>query len=164
MKNACRIAVVAATLLSIVVVASPALAAGSSDVTVGQFLQEIAKVNNLSAISGGHAAAALREAGVNLPHLELNGLLTEGDVAAISKAMGLNVTTSTPQARFDNGQMNQFMSSFSGNLDVGGPGGGLPGDDNRMNVPPPPKPGHTDPRTKGKGKKKGLFRSPSEPL
>ncbi len=108
MKNVSRIALMAALALAVAVVATPNYAA---DVTVGQFLVEIAKVKNLNAADPNAAAAALK-----VPAANLSKPLTEGDVAGIAKALGLNVKTSNPQASFGSKQVSTFLSAFGPEL------------------------------------------------
>ena len=119
---------------------------------------EIAKVKNLPALNAATAKHSLIAAGINVAKIDVNKTLTQGDVVAISNAAGLRMTTSTPEAPFTNEQMGNFISSFS--LDLGG---NRADDGNSTRQKDPNKPG-SDPRTKGKGKKVGLFRSVSEPI
>ena len=154
MKNAHRFAVVAAAILFTAVVMSPVVAGP----TVGDLLHEIAKFNNLPATSGVQAAAELRAMGVNLPALELGKDLTQGDVVRIARALGVNVSSSNPGASFSGKQVNQFIDSFGGQLVFGSNTSARPNqNDSHFSE------NGADPRTKGKGKKKGLFKSPSEP-
>lgn len=145
-------------VLAMGIAAAPALAA--SDVTVGEFLVEIAKVKSLSARDGESALAALRAAGMNLPALDLRKPLTEGDVATVATAAGLNVTTARPSSPFSRNQVSSFLLSFGSDI------GKLPTD-----PPADPHDGSTsgqgttnpDPQP-GKGKSKGHNKSPSEPV
>jgi hypothetical protein len=57
--------------------------AGASDITVGEFLKELSKIKDVSAVE-----------------ILADRPLTEGDVVAISRAIGLKVTTSQPEALF----------------------------------------------------------------
>ena len=128
--------------------------ASAAEITVGGFLQEIARTKKLATTDAATAQAAIRAAGVDLPPLVLDRPLTEGDVAAISRSLGLRVTTTRPDAPFDGGRVDDFLATF-------GPTIAKPqGED-----PPGPYPrpdGAADPAEKGKGKKKGLV-SPSDP-
>ena len=63
------------------------------------------------------------------------------------------MSTSTPEATFDNEQMITFISTF-------GPELGGSDDENKARGDKP----KVDPRDKGKGLKKGLYKSPSEPI
>lgn len=140
-----------AALVALALVASPVLAGG---LTVGGFVQEIAKARGLSAGTAAEAALALQNAGINLPSVDFGKTLTQGDVVAISTAAGLTVRTSSPDAEFTASQLSSFMSTFGPELGASEPEVGTDASDK-------PK---TDPLTKGKGKKKGLIRSPSEPM
>ncbi len=122
--------------------------AATGDVTVGQFLVEIAKVKSLPASDSVTAEASLRAAGANLPRLDHAKVLTQADVAAISAGLGLRVTTSQPTAGFGSGDMDAYLTAFRGEL------GGTPNT-------PRNDPG-TDPSTKGK--KKGHNKSKCDPV
>jgi hypothetical protein len=134
--------------------AAPALAA---DVTIGQFLQELAQAKKLNATDTQIAAESLRTVGVRLPaELRLSDRLTEADVVRISRAAGLLVSTANPEAPFDEEQMDRFFVVFGSELE-GNPG------DNPIVEPHDPT---FDPWTKGKGNHYGHYkggRSPSEP-
>lgn len=127
-------------------------AAMAADVTVGQFLVEIAKVRNVSAADPESAARNLQTAGVNVAGLDLRKSLTEGDVARIADLVGVKVSTTQPEAPFTQRQVDNFVKTFAADLIAE-----RDGDD-------PKTQGTTrqDPQP-GKGKSKG-FRSPSEPL
>ena len=142
MKRVIRIALMALVALAVMV---PANAAGK--VTVGDFLTQIAHVQNLPATDGATAAASLRSAGANLPALDLNSPLTEGTVAQVAGSLGLTVTTSNPRAPFSQAQADAFVSSFSGQF---GKGSAI--------APPTVAP------MGSKGKKKGHTKSRSEPI
>ena len=79
--------------LAVAAVVAPAFA---SNVTVGRFYTELAKAKHISVVDAVSAEAGLRGAGYSLPQLALDKSLTEGDVAAISKSVGLSVTTTRP--------------------------------------------------------------------
>jgi len=100
-------------LIAVLAVAAAAAPALAGSVTVGRFYTEIAKAKHMSAVDAASAEASLRGAGYRLPQLELGKDLTESDVTAISKSLGLSVTTSRPTATVSETQMNRFMSSFS---------------------------------------------------
>ena len=153
MKNLKSLKVVAAVLIACAMLAAPALAAGQ-DLTVGKFLIEIAKVKQLDAVDAVAARNSLANIGIQVGNLNLDKGLTQGDVVVISTAAGLPMSTSTPEATFGNEQMVTFISTFGPEL-----GGG---DDENTTAGDKPK---VDPRDKGKGLKKGLYkRSPSEPI
>ncbi len=143
MKRVIRIALMALVALAVMV---PAHAAGK--VTVGEFLTQIAHVQNLQATDGATAAASLRSAGVNLPALDLGAALTEGTVVSVAKSLGLNLTTANPQASFSQSQVDAFVTSFGGQLGKGSPTVTPNGVPNPLN----------------KGKHKGLTKSRSEPV
>lgn len=106
-------AVTAAALLTVAAVAPVAAA----DVTVGTFVQEMARARSLDATDPGTAATALRTVGVALPaDLDLSRPLTEGDVVRVARAIGIRVTSSAPDATFDRARMERFMSTFSAEL------------------------------------------------
>jgi hypothetical protein len=144
-----RFGVAAAALLGAALFGGVALAKSA---TVGDFLVEIAKAKSLTAADPASARAALTASGVVLPPLALDKALTEGDVVQIGGAMGVPVTTSNPTAAFDSSQIGGFISTFGRTLtDVG----------NEPQAPNDfPNPG-TD---KGRGKKKGHHKSPSDPV
>jgi len=150
MRRVNRFGMIAA--IAIVAAAAPVMAA---NVTVGRFYTEIAKAKRLVAVDGVSAEASLRGAGFTLPQLSLNKNLTEGDVTAISNALGLAVTTGRPAELVSETQMDTFMSSFGGQL---GAGSVVIGDEN----PTPQQP--ADDEHGAKGKKKGHNKCTSEPM
>lgn len=153
MKTWMRFGMVSAALVGAVLVAGPALAA-PGQVTVGQFLVEIAKAKSLVATDGNSAVSALRGAGVSVPAIDLGKTLTEGDVVAIGSAAGLRFTTSNPGAPFTSGQVDQFLVSFGSEL------GTSAGDDPSTRS----HDGSGSNSSKGKGKKKGHNKTPSDPV
>ncbi len=151
MKNWRLLGGAAALAIAVVLSAVPVVAADGS-LTVGDFVKQIARVKQLDAKDAVTARASIEATGVRLPEIRLDKRLTQGDVAQISTAVGIPVTTSTPAAEFTPDQLDRFMSNFGPEL--GAPQASTDGTNNGA-----------DPRTKGKGKKKGLFkRSPSEPI
>ena len=161
-KRTGTIVAVAALCLAFV---TPAVAA--SDITVGDFVQRLAVAKGLAGTDARIAHDALRGIGIRLPgDLNFGNRLTEGDVAVISRAAGLNVRTSNPLNDFSNQQAEMFFISFKDDLGDDGNGtrshtnpgeGSGPGNGN--GGPP------FDPFTKGKhgkGKGKGVI-SPTEP-
>ena len=103
--------------------------------------------------------------------MDTRKILTEGDVLSISEVVGLNLSTKDPSAIFTQTQVDSFLGSFGNEFDATNDfaenNDGLPGDDDQARPE-----GHgggsgnskgADPLTKGKGKKKGHDRSPSEP-
>jgi len=148
MKRLSKFGVVAGVIAAFAVVSVMA-----ADVTVGQFLVQIAKVRNVSAVDADSAARNLQASGVDLSGLDLRKSLTEGDVARIAGALGVNVTTTQPDAQFSQRQADNFVNTFASDLDSGGPS------DNpttKNTTKPDPQP--------GKGKSKGHTKSPSEPV
>jgi hypothetical protein len=143
-------------LIAVLAVAAAAAPALAGSVTVGRFYTEIAKAKHMTAVDAGSAEAGLRGAGYRLPQLDLGKELTEGDMTAISKSLGLSVTTSRPTATVSETSMDRFMSSFSNEIVIGG------GDEN----PQSPTDVIGDPGNSGngKGKKKGHNKSTSEPI
>ncbi|HXV75678.1 MAG TPA: hypothetical protein VD788_05105, partial [Candidatus Polarisedimenticolaceae bacterium] len=150
---------------------APAIA---GETTVGRFVEELAKVKNLNATDPAIAADSLRAVGVRLDRgLDLNKRLTESDVAEISRAAGLLVTTSNPDAFFDSGKVDRFFQAFQTELALGAsttacdpatedcsnPGQGS-GPGNGESGPPfdPFSKGRGNPRGKGKGD-----RTPTDP-
>jgi hypothetical protein len=127
----------------------------AAEVTVGQFLMELAKVKGLAAADGLTAERSLRSVGVALPQVDLNKSLTEGEVARIATSAGIRVSTATPDSPFSQGQVDGFVQTFG---DVFGSNNGLPDQPVYPNRPP-----REDPNP-GKGKSKGFYKSPSEPI
>ena len=118
MRSVTRSVLAIAVLLA--ATAAPALAA---DVTIGQFVQELAQAKKLNATDARIAADSLRTVGVRLPaDLRLAERLTESDVVRISRAAGLLVSTANPEAPFDDEQMDQFFVVFGAELEVTPPG------------------------------------------
>ena len=152
MKNTRTLGGVVATLVALALCV-PAMAANT--VTVGDFVMELARVKGYTASNVAQAKASIESTGVTLPVADFDRVLTQGDVVAIGNAAGLNLSSSTPETAFTGDQVDAFLVSLAPEL------GATDGDnatDGAYND------NGADPRTKGKGKKKGLFRSPSEPM
>jgi len=146
MKRVARFGMIA--VLAVGAVVAPAFA---GDVSVGRFYKELAQAKRLVSVDAASAEASLRGAGFGLPALPLDKSLTEGDMTAISSALGVNVTTQRPSQVISEAQLNSYMSSFGSQLGVSGGklGGGLTVD---------------QPTVSGaKGKKKGHHKSTQEP-
>ena len=150
MKRVNRFGMIA--VLAVATVVAPAFAGG---VTVGHFYTELAQAKHLVSVDAASAEANLRGAGYSLPKLALDKSLTEGDMASISNALGVAVTTERPSQLITESQLSTFMASFGGQLGartvgVGGPvlnsQGGDPGNSGN-----------------GKGKKKGHSKTTTEP-
>ncbi len=148
MKNWIRFAAVAALA---VVLAMPVFA--SDDVRIGDFYKEIAKFRNIAAGDGATAERALRAQGVRLPNLDLSKVLTEGDMVRISEAMGVRVKTQRPEAPVSQSQVNAYTKTFGADLT------GI-GTNNPQQPMSPPRP---DPNP-DKGKSKGFYKSPTQPV
>ncbi len=160
-----RIGTITAAAALCLALVTPAMAA--SDITVGDFVQRLAKAKGLAGTDTRVANDALRGIGIRLPgNLNFASRLTEGDVAVISRAAGLSVRTSNPLNAFSSQQTDMFFISFrddlgdseNGTRSHTNPGGGS-GPGNGNGGPP------FDPFTKGKhgkGKGKGIF-TPTEP-
>lgn len=89
-----------------------ALPAAAADVTVATFVTRLAQSKNVDAADARAAVSALRDVGVQLPSdLVLTAPLTEGDVARISRALGLTVSTHRPTAAFSAEQIDSFFAS-----------------------------------------------------
>src|SRR5512145_1915595 len=155
---------VAATL---VVVAPAALATQDDSPTVGWLLREIATTRGLSAPTEAGAAEVLAAAGIAVPSLDPAKQLTDHDVVAIGKSLGISTTTQTPDAPFTKSRARTFLTVFRSEIGaVGddqdvtrdGDGGGPPfnpaskgkrkGQDGDGNGNGPP----FDPASKGKKK------------
>lgn len=122
MKEFSRLSATVVASLLVVALALPAVAA---DMTVGNFVQKLAREKKLDATDAQTAVDSLAAAGVRLPaDLQLNGRLTEGDVARVSRSAGLNVTTARPSAYFDAARVDLFFNTFAYEL---GPGRGTDG-------------------------------------
>lgn len=111
MNRISRIRMIA--LLAVGACVAPAFA---SDLTVGRFYSEIARVRQMSAVDAVSAEHGLRAAGFKLPVLSLNKGLTEGDVIGIAQAMGIRVTTQRPSHPFSDEQLAVFSEVFGGQL------------------------------------------------
>jgi opacity protein-like surface antigen len=165
MRNVKRLGAVAIAVVLAIALAAPAVAA---DITVGQFIQQLARAKNLNATDAKIAADSLAAVGIALPsNLRYGAVLTEGDVSAIARSAGLNVRTASPQSSFDSRKSERFFSSFSRELEGDTAGvrerdrfrkGGDEGGDEMPNGEA------EEPSGKGKGKGKGKNgRTPSEP-
>ena len=163
MRNVKRLGAVAVAVVLAVALAAPTQA---TEITVGQFVQQLARAKNLNATDAKIAADSLAAVGVVLPPMNFGATLTEGDVAAIARSAGLNVRTATPEAAFGAEKSNRFFSSFGGELQ----------DDNGIRTRSSYRKGSSEdeaetpsgedeaPDGKGKGKGKGKNgRTPSEP-
>jgi ribosomal protein L12E/L44/L45/RPP1/RPP2 len=112
-------------MIAVLAVGTAVAPAFAVNVTVGQFYTELAQAKHLVSADAASAEANLRGAGFNLPKLALGKSLTEGDMTAISNAVGVAVTTERPSALITDSQLNTFMTSFRGQIgvSVGNPAG-----------------------------------------
>ena len=158
MKNLTVFRVVAAACV-IGFLAAPVLAA--DEVSVGNFYQKLAELRGLPAGDVATAVASLEASGLNVPGLKVDKALTEGDVATIAQASGLQVNTSRPDAPFTPTQVDAFISAFG--KDLGGAEAGTTGgvDDTDQGFIRKEK--GPEPPERGKGVKVIIIRSPSEP-
>lgn len=149
----------AIVLLTVLALALPVPA--SDEMTVGNFVRRLAQAKNLIAADARIAVDSLREAGIRLPSdLMLSARLTEGDVARISRALGLAVSTNRPDAGFSSEQVDLFFASFRVELTLTADGGA--GDSARGGNGSPFNP-YLKGKGGGKGKKKGHDFTPAEP-
>ena len=151
MTRIVRLGILAAT--AAIAVLAPAFAAG---VTVGHFYSEVAKAKHLESASAASAEASLRSAGFELPKLGLDKSLTEGDLTAISAALGVATTTNKPAELVSEAQFNSYLSSFGVQLGAPKAGAAAP----YQTYSQGGDPGNSG---NGKGKKKGHNKSSSEP-
>ena len=149
MRKVNRLGMIA--VLAVGAVVAPAFA---GNVTVGRFYTQLAQAKHLVAVDAASAEANLRGAGFNLPRLALDKSLTEGDMTAISTALGVSVSTERPTQLISESQLNTFMSSFGNQLGVQKGSTANPFQTYDL----PPQSGN------GKGKKKGHHKSTSEPI
>ena len=146
-------AFVAAAVLAF---AATGLASAKDDgATVGWFVNEVAKVRGLKASTETEAVTALKGSGVVLPSLDLGKALTEGDVVAIGRAVGVTTTSKNPDAPFSRTRAQTFLSTFGSEIAGRGDESATPQD---IGGTP------NDASNNGKGKKKGHNKSSSEPL
>lgn len=102
-----------AALAFALVIGCASLALADSSVTVGQFVQRLARTMNLNATDVDTAVDSLERAGVQLPgSLRYSSALTEGDVTRIGRAAGLSLRTGNPEANFDQDNVDRFFVSF----------------------------------------------------
>jgi hypothetical protein len=125
----------------------------AGSVTVGRFYSQLAQAKHLVAVDPASAEASLRGAGINLPKLALDKSLTEGDMTAISNALGVAVTTERPSRLISETQLNTFMASFGSQIGGKSSTVGMPLEANDL----PPESGS------GQGKKKGHSKHTGEP-
>ncbi len=144
MMRVIRLGVPAALALAL----APASAL-AADITVGRFYSELASAKQLGAVDQASAEAKLRQAGCPLPKLALDKSLTEGEMAMISNALGVKVTTQRPSQPVSETQMTAYMRAFAPQI-------------NQHSAFDPPTPDF-DGEHHGKALKKGHHKSSSEP-
>jgi hypothetical protein len=155
MKRGLKAGLLVAVLVVVGAVA-PVFAAGSK-VTVGDLLKDIANLKRLPATDAVTAEAALRAAGYRLPALDRAATLTEGAVATISNAVGLQVASSNPTAEFSRGQMNSYVSAMGTDLSRTNRDSANPQTTSRSDIR-----SDSDSRS-GKGNKRPHSKSPKKP-
>ncbi len=173
MTKKIRVGSAAVGLLMLAALVVPAFAADTY--TVGEFVQDLAKLKGVDARNAPVAAASLASVGIRIPPgLDYSKRLTEADVARISQAAGLAVRTSSPDAPFTEEQATTFLIGFVGELGPGEEddpvdthGDGDPGNEDHGNAQDGGGNPPFDPYAKGKGgskgKKKGHGVTPTEP-
>ncbi len=120
--------------------------------TVGWFLQQIAVARQVPAASEKDAQRALSDPGANVSGLGLSKPLTEADAVLVGRALGVNVTTRSPDATLDQTRAKALAVSFGA---LSGPDEPVTTHDAGGNP--------NDSSDNGKGKKKGHNKSESEP-
>jgi hypothetical protein len=150
-------------LLCAVTAAGATVSFASDQQTVGSFIQRLATHNRLEATTPEAADAALRNAGLRIPdNLDHSAALTQAHVVAITRAMGIKVSTTRPSSLFGERQVDQLFFYFGSEL--ANRDGAAGGQGTRAETPPdgeqdgPP----FDPFAKGKGKGKQPH-SPTDP-
>jgi hypothetical protein len=141
-----------------------ALPALANPVTVGSFYTEIAKMKQHHPADAASAETSLRAAGYQLPTLALGKTLTEGDIASIGNALGLNVITSRPTEPVTDVQLGRFVSSFGMQMGGSEPPSPYSTDSHRIHSHDDDPGNSGNSKSKGKGKKKGHNKSPSHPI
>jgi hypothetical protein len=101
------------TVLAVGTALAPAFA---GNVTVGRFYSEVARAKHLVCSDAASAEANLRGAGFNLPTLAIDKSLTEGDMAAISNALGVTVKTQQPAQPISESLLDTYISAFGSQL------------------------------------------------
>jgi len=114
MRNLKRFGAWAVALVVIAVLAVPAQA---GEYTVGQFIQRLAMTKSLNATDADTAARSLAASGIRIPSdVNYSDALTEGHVARLALAAGLKVRTASPDAIFDETNVDRFFASFKSEL------------------------------------------------
>lgn len=134
----------------VVLLAGPALAA--DEMTAGGFLLSIAGLKGLPAADAPTAAGALRASGYAIPEIEPNTPLTERIVVDIAAALGLQVTTTRPDAPFTSEQADAFLAAFAAEIAGGSRSGEQTATDDEEEM------------QKSQARRRGRTRSRSEPI
>lgn len=112
--------------IAVLAVAAVTMPVFAGNVTVGRFYTAVAGAKHLVCTDAASAEANIRGAGFNLPQLALDKNLTEGDMTAISRALGVAVTTHRPSQPVSASQVDTYVSVFEAQLGArGGRLGGL---------------------------------------
>ncbi len=148
--------------LALTLAATAAVAVSGGAPSVGDLVLQVAQRRQMPAASPQEARAMLERAGSDLSGLDLDTPLTERTLVRVCNAVGLAVTTRDPDAPVDAERLRRFLSVLGPEITRSGSApqassSGTPG--------PYPRPNDhaADPLSKGKGKKKGIPRSPSDP-
>ena len=146
-------------MIAVLAVGTLLAPAFAGNVTVGHFYTALAKAKHFVSVDAASAEANLRGAGFNLPKLALAKSLTEGDMTAISNALGVAVTTQRPSELISESQLDTLMTSFGSQFGAPPVRGGSPYQTDGEGT------GGTDPGNSGNGhgNKKGHHKSSSEP-
>ena len=110
-------------MLAVGLLAAPAVA---GNLTVGRFYSAVAHAKQLESTDGALAEASLRRAGFDLPQLALDKSLTEADMVAISRVLGVPVTTHRPLQPISTSQVETYFSAFADRLRLPAVGIGAP--------------------------------------
>jgi hypothetical protein len=140
------------TILILCVVAAVPVLAGDTAMTTGEFLHQLALARQLAAVDGPDAQRLLSEEGAQLATLNLTEPLTEGTLVEILQSLGIQVTTSQPEAPIESSSIEALMVFISAQAEA-------TEQSTTSNEPGPyPRPNDqsADPAAQGKGKKKGL--------
>lgn len=157
-----------AVILLAVCLAATVAVADPGRATVGDLLVEVARLRDLPAEDARSAQRALEGSGVSLAGMNADQALTEGEVARVLSALGVQVTTSRPDLPVDAEALDGVLSALgpeivsprSESLGAGGPYP-RPND----SAADPATKGKKNGTSKGKGKKKGHGQvSPSTPI
>ncbi|HET9481014.1 MAG TPA: hypothetical protein VFP98_04590 [Candidatus Polarisedimenticolia bacterium] len=127
--------------------------AAAEQPTVGDFITRYAQTMNLAQDpTQEEALALLRGAGlIGAEEIDLSAPVTEGLVVDVSVRSGLAISSRSPEKPISSRQMNRYFSAFGSKIAGGPQWGAFAAGENAVRPP-----NAADPRTKGRGKKKGL--------